>query len=133
MALQYAVRWRPVPFRSTIETISTPDQTDENGAVIPGQRIQTLQAIAFDDTKVGTAGNPYRPGDPATEQHLAIIEEVPIQLDIAAFAGKTVAQATALWNGARDAQKAAWLADPHIQAKIMAAVGGALSPFVVLD
>lgn len=132
MAIKYAARWRPVAYRSTIESIIVPAGTDDEGNPTgPGWRVQTLQAIVFDDARFA-AGNPYKPGDPATEQHLAIIEEVPIQLDIAAFAGKTYAQAKALWDAARDQQIAAWEADANIDAKIKAAAGGALSEYVVM-
>lgn len=127
MAIRYGVRWRPVPFRSTIETITVASETG------PGWRVQTLQAVAYDDTQLGTTANPYRPGDPASEQYLAIIAEIAIQLDIAAFAGKTIAQSRAMWDAARDTQKDAWLADPNIGAMLNAAVGGMLSPFVVLE
>lgn len=132
MAIKYAARWRPTPFRSTIEAIIVPMTDAETGeSTGPGWRVQTLQAIVFDDARFA-AGNPYKPGDPATEQHLAIVEEIQIQLDIAAFAGKTYAQAQAMWDAARDQQIAAWQADPYIDAKVKAAAGGALSAYVVL-
>lgn len=132
MAVAHAIRWRPTPFRSTIEAITVPAATDAEGNPTgPGGRVQTLQLIVFDSDKFGS-GNTYQPGDPATEQHLAIVEEVQITLDIAAFAGKTIAQSQAMWDAARDEQITAWQADPHIQAKINAAIGGALSSYVVL-
>lgn len=131
MAIKYGIRWRPTPFRSTIEAITV----NRDLAADPptsGQRVQTLQLIAFDDQKVGTAGNPYRPGDPGTEQHIAVVDERPIALDVAAFAGTTNAEAQARWDAARDAQRAAWEAEPDILALIRAAIGGALSPYVVI-
>lgn len=132
MAIKYAARWRPTPFRSTIEAIVVPMTNSEGEPTGPGWRVQTLQAIVFNDASF-PAGNPYKPGDPATEQHLAIIEEVQIQLDIAAFAGKTYAQAQAMWDAARDGQIALWQSDPAMDAKIKAAAGGALSAYVVLN
>lgn len=131
MAIKYAVRWRPAAYRSTTEAI-TVNRNPSATPPVSGQRVQTLQLIVFDNTTVGTAGNPYQPGAPETEQYLAVVDEVPIMLDISAFAGKTDAQATALWNAARDAQRAKWEAQPDIMALIKAAIGGTLSPYVVV-
>lgn len=131
MAIKYAIRWRPAAYRSTTEAITVNRDPNADPPQV-GQRVQTLQLIVFDDTTVGTGGNPYQPGAPATEQHLAIVDEVPIMLDISAFAGKNDTQATALWNAARDAQRAAWESQPDIMALIRAAIGGALSSYVVI-
>lgn len=124
MAIGIGIRWRPAAYRSTIEAVTIP--ADEG----PGRRVQTLQLVVYDTDAFG-AENPYQPGAPETEQHLAIVEEVPIMLEISAFTGLDPAAATGLWNDARDAQILAWESDPDINAKIQAAWGGHLSPLVV--
>lgn len=130
MATGIAIRWRPAAYRSTTETILMPGNPEADPPT-GGQRVQTLQLVVYDDTKLGTTGNPYRPGAPETEQHLAIVDEVPISMEVDAFAGLTAAQSTAQWNAARDAQIAVWEADPSIQGKINAAIGGHLSSLVI--
>lgn len=131
MAMRYGIRWRPPAYRSTTEAIIVNRDASADPPQ-PGQRVQVLQLIVFNDQEVGTAGNPYVPGAPATEQHLAIVDEVPIMLDVSAFRGLTNQQAQARWDQARDQQRAAWEADPDIMAYVRAAIGGALSPYVVI-
>lgn len=135
MATHYAVRWRPQIYRSTLETVLS--GSPANPAADPPTpdtqaRTETLQLVAYDDTELGTAGNPYRPGDAATEVKIAIVDEKTLTLALSAFAGKTEAQSKALWDAARDAQIAAWQADPGILAKVRAARGAYLSTFVLL-
>lgn len=138
MAIHFAARWRPQIYRSTTEAIivnrhpASPD-ADPPIPASAGQRIEVLQLVCFDDAEVGTPDNPYRPGDPQTEQYLAICDEAVIQLDVSAFAGKTPAQARALWDAARDARIAAWQAQPDIGALVMAALGAYLSPYEVVQ
>jgi len=130
MAVRYGVRWRPQAYRSINEAnIVNRDMT----ATPPrqGQRVQTLQLIVFDDTKIG-AGNPYTPGAPATEQHLSIVDEAAIALEVSAFAGLTNAQSTLLWDAARDSQQAKWQADPTIMNLVRCAIGGSLSSHIVI-
>ena len=127
MAKRFAVRWRPPAFRSTTETIIT-----NAGDASLGQRVHVLQLVVYDDAQVGTAGNPYVPGAPATEQFIEPAREAVVALEVSAFTGLSNAAAQALWDSARDQQIAAWQADPDIGAYVKAAIGRMQSEFVVV-
>ena len=127
MAKRFAVRWRPPAFRSTIETIIT-NAGDES----LGQRVHVLQLVVYDDAQVGTDGNPYVPGAPATEQYIEPAREAVVSLDMSAFKGITNAAAQAVWDDARDQQIAVGQADPDIGAYVKAAIGRMQSEFVVV-
>lgn len=141
MATHYAARWRPQIGTGALSTVISGSPGDPgNPPTVPATedtqaRTERLQLVVYDDTEVGPGlnpPNPYRPGDPATETKLAIVDEVPLTQMISAFAGKTEAQAQAIWDAARDAQITTWQNDPQIMAKVRAARGAYRSPFVII-
>ncbi len=96
MAIKGAVRFKPDIYRSTLEaTVGS-----LNAAATPpaGTVFMPVQLVAYDDTKVGTAGNPYVPGAQASEVEITVLYEDTLSMELAAFQGISQAAATALWT-----------------------------------
>ena len=96
MAIRTGVRFKPAIYRSSQEAINmglNPAATPPEGTIV-----RIVQLVGYDDTKVAFAGNPYKKGDPATEQHIYILDEQPKQLELAAVNGKTQAEVNAMWS-----------------------------------
>jgi hypothetical protein len=103
MAIKGAVRFKPDMYRSTLEaTVGGLQPTPEGGGPPKGTVYMPVQLVAYDDAQVGTGGNPYVPGAPASEQFITVLYEDTLQMDLAAFNGISQAAATALWATALD-------------------------------
>lgn len=98
MAIKGAVRFAPDMYKSALE--STVGQLNAAASPPTGTVFMPVQLVTYDDTKVGTAGNPYVPGDPASEVHITILYTDTLSMELAAFQGKSQAAATALWTDA---------------------------------
>jgi hypothetical protein len=97
MAIKGAVRYKPSVNSSLEATVAGLDTT----ATPPsGIVVVTAQLVAYDDTKVGIAGNPYVPGDPATEKFVKVVYQDAIQMSLEAFDGLSMVAAQALWTTA---------------------------------
>lgn len=66
MAIRGAVRFKPDMYRSTLEATVG----ELNAAATPptGTVFMVAQLVAYDDTRVGAAGNPYVPGAAASRR-----------------------------------------------------------------
>jgi hypothetical protein len=109
MAIKGAVRWKPDAYRSSIEATvidlnPTGQYNDAEGNPLPptgvpgGTIILVAQAVAYDDAKVGGAGNPYRPGHPDTEREIVVLHEQTRQYDLSAVQTMTQAQVNSFLN-----------------------------------
>lgn len=108
MAIRIGVRIKPEPGRSALETtIQDPDYSGPAGTATGGM-VRVLQLVGWDDAKFPLAN--YEPGMPETERHLVIIDQHVVTMDIAAFAGKSIAQARAMWEQAFAPKVAEWTA-----------------------
>ena len=103
MALKGAVRYCPTVNSSLETTIAGLDASVDPPT---GTIVMTAQLVAYDDTKVGVAGNPYVPGDPNTEKFIFVVYQTPISLELSAFDGLTLSQSAALWSAALASFKA---------------------------
>ena len=109
MAIKGAVRWKPDTYRSSIEATVVDlnplgQYSDVDGNPLPptgvpgGTLIFVIQAVAYDDTKLGTVGNPYRPGHPDTEREIVVLHEQTRQYDLSAVQTMTQAQVNSFLN-----------------------------------
>lgn len=127
MALKGAVRFKPDVYRTSME--ATVGSLDPAASPPSGTVYMVAQLVAYDDAVV-TGGN-YKPGDPATEQNVTVLYEETLSQELAAFAGLTQPQATALWTAALNAfQVRVTPAGPVLLRAIRAA---RLTPPVVLS
>lgn len=106
MAIRGAVRWKPDAFRSSLETTvidlnPTGQYSDAQGNPLPptgipgGTVVFVLQAVAYDDARLGIPANPYRPGHPETEKEVVVLHEETRQYALSAVNGLTQAQINA--------------------------------------
>lgn len=98
MAIRGAVRFKPDMYRSTLE--ATVGALDASATPPTGTVYMPVQLVAYNDTEVGTQGNPYVAGDPASERFITVLYEETLQMELAAFQGKSQAAATAMWTAA---------------------------------
>lgn len=96
MTVRGGVRFKPDMYRSSLE--STVGSLDPSATPPTGTVFMVVQLAAWDDADF--AGVTYTPGDPATESLLTILYEDTLSMELAAFAGKTEQQATAMWAAA---------------------------------
>lgn len=124
MTIRTGVRWKPSVYRSSQETINQgldPSTTPPSGTIV-----RIAQCVAYDDTKVATGGNPYKPGSPATEVEIYILDESPRLLDLAAMDGKTQVQINAMWATALTDYKV--FIQPAVAALVKSEIGVQLTP-----
>ena len=95
MAIRTGVRFKPTIYKSTMSAVNA----GLNAVSTPpsGTIIRTVQLFGYDDTKVGTGGNPYVAGLPESEVHIYVLDESTVQIELAAIDGKTQAQVNAIW------------------------------------
>jgi hypothetical protein len=88
MAIIDRARFKPDMNRSTLEAVIgglRPDTTPPSGMVyLP------VQIVTWQDTDLPVAS--YRPGDPATEQHITTVIEDVLSMSLQGFNGMTAAQ-----------------------------------------
>lgn len=99
MAIRTGVRFKPSVYRSSQETINAGLNPSPEGDGPPeGTVVRIVQLVGYNDAEVTTGGNPYRPGDPATERFIYILDEQPKMIDLSAINGKTQNQVNAIWS-----------------------------------
>ena len=95
MAIKTGVRFKPSVYRSSQSAVNMgldPAATPPAGTIV-----RIVQLVGYDDTQVTTAGNPYRPGDAATERFMYILDEQPKMVALEGLDGKTQTQINAIW------------------------------------
>lgn len=95
-------RWRfkPDMNRSTLETLAQSVTADEQGNP-QGTLTLPIQIISWDTADLAPAD--YKPGDPATERFLTIVDEETVQVDAAVLGSQSGAQVRDTLNAAGDA------------------------------
>lgn len=106
MAIHGALRYKPDIYQTALET--TIAEIDLSTTPPTGVVVRTAQLVLFDDAV--TTGANYKPGDPATERNLCLVDQTPIMIDLASFAGKTAEQCNKMWTDALNA----W-GQPYVQ------------------